>query len=1095
MPSSTRLLIGIFGILILATAAFPQSTPPLNIFQTYFVTGDYVVGGWQEQSSNGTYATGLIKIPDTTLNGGKQPVQPGVVNTVPPGAEIVAAYLYWATVEGNQTSFAGQNASFNGFAIKGTILGNPNAPTSWSAGGCSGNSQGSKTMRTYRADVRPLLPFDTTPGSPTYGQILPNTTYTAQFADSGSNGNTQPNALGATLVIIYRVLSYLQPAPLNSIVLYDGSYAPSNASQTMTQQIMGIYQAASSPVAKITHIVANGQPNKSEYVYLNSTSQPLPSLYGASVPPFPGIYGTWDNPTWSLSQYGYVKAGDPSETTMVIPSSSNSGCVSWGAIVLSSTVQDTDNDGLLDVWETNQGYTDVVSGQPVSLPGANPKIPDIFIEVDYLSNMDGKAGAYLHSHLPKQAALDKVGAAFKAQGVNVHFDVGNVYQGLGDTYVIPFNSNSSFGGNPISEGLFVCTDGTTLCVFPNQPVVAWKGDLLYVRDNATVPTTNIPLGNFQPGRGQSYHYMLFGHALGEPRSFWSTAGNALANGSIPQLISIVNSGTTATITLQSPAGVLKPGDQVLPGNPAYNDGNLDRITISGALGQTALNGTYHYSVQSGSTTGTITTTILTITTSGVANGTYAYNPNNTIPGVSNEPQLGVTYAGPTSTSGHSDFAGGGDSAITFGLWGADDPPGPPSCQGDPSQPLVSGQAYCNNQMGTVQQQAGTLMHELGHTLTLTHGGMYFSTTNFPFVPSFAPNCKPNMLSIMSYLFQARGFPDFAQDGSHPIDYSGQLFADLGETTLNESTGIGADGLGLPAQHYTRWYAPPNAVDLQICKSLKITPCPRYALSHCDGTAITDSAQMVRVDGSTYSAPIDWNNDLIVPDAVNPEDVNFDGFTGQTLQGFNDWSVVDFRQIGARANAFGLSGGGGISQYGGGGISQYGGGGIGQYGGGGIGQFGGGGISQFGGGGIGQFGGGGIGQFGGGGVDQSSDTANSTVDPPTNLYCTNCTFSSGTLTENGKSVPLAWTSPSFGQIRKYYVWRAVGSYTSGSGSGSVVSNASAFSIVQTLSGNPPSPTYTDNNLKNKTYYTYFVTDSNKQGALSGASNPVTVYVVF
>ena len=51
------------------------------------------------------------------------------------------------------------------------------------------------------------------------------------------------------------------------------------------------------------------------------------------------------------------------EITSVVPSSSNSGCVSWGAIVMSTTVQDTDGDGLLDVWDRIiQGYTDVVSG-------------------------------------------------------------------------------------------------------------------------------------------------------------------------------------------------------------------------------------------------------------------------------------------------------------------------------------------------------------------------------------------------------------------------------------------------------------------------------------------------------------------------------------------------------------------------------------------------------------------------------------------------------------------------------------------------------------------------------------------------------------
>src|SRR5262249_45316781 len=158
------------------------------------------------------------------------------------------------------------------------------------------------------------------------GRLLGNGSFLVRLADSGSNGNTQPNALGATLVIIYRVLS--PAAPLNAIVLYDGAYAPSNTAQNTSQTMVGFYQPATSPVAKLTHIVANGQPNKSEKVYISNQPQPLQSLYG-TLPPFPGIYGMWDNPTWVLNHVGST---DTSETTSVVPTSTNSGCVSWGAM-------------------------------------------------------------------------------------------------------------------------------------------------------------------------------------------------------------------------------------------------------------------------------------------------------------------------------------------------------------------------------------------------------------------------------------------------------------------------------------------------------------------------------------------------------------------------------------------------------------------------------------------------------------------------------------------------------------------------------------------------------------------------------------------
>ena len=112
-----------------------------------------------------------------------------------------------------------------------------------------------------------------------------------------------------------------------------------------------------------------------------------------------------------------------------------------------------------------------------------------------------------------------------------------------------------------------------------------------------------------------------------------------------------------------PQGVIKPGDCPDAGFPACNDATNSRITITGALAQTALNGTYLFNNVSSNTSNGITTTTFTVSTGNAADGTYNF---------SNEPQLAVTYLGPTSTSGHSDFGGGGDSVLTLGLWEADD---------------------------------------------------------------------------------------------------------------------------------------------------------------------------------------------------------------------------------------------------------------------------------------------------------------------------------------------------------------------------------------------------------------------------------------
>ena len=96
-------------------------------------------------------------------------------------------------------------------------------------------------------------------------------------------------ALGASLVVIYRDPT----APLNAIVIYDGSYTMDQSNESMTQRIQGFYQPATTN-GQLTHIVGSGQANKSERLLFNG----LPIATGA----FRAAQGpSWDNPPFNVT--------------------------------------------------------------------------------------------------------------------------------------------------------------------------------------------------------------------------------------------------------------------------------------------------------------------------------------------------------------------------------------------------------------------------------------------------------------------------------------------------------------------------------------------------------------------------------------------------------------------------------------------------------------------------------------------------------------------------------------------------------------------------------------------------------------------------
>ncbi len=221
---------------------------------------------------------------------------------------------------------------------------------------------------------------------------------------------------------------------------------------------------------------------------------------------------------------------------------------------------------------------------------------------------------------------------------------------------------------------------------------------------------------------------------------------------------------------------------------------------------------------------------------------------------------------PLSASGVANLPGG-NVLITLGLW--------------------------DNFVGTPFVQASTLLHELGHNLGLWHGGQpaVWGDKALGTVSYIEPNCKPNYLSSMSYLFQVHGLMD--ADGGIHLDYSSSAQNALNETALNDGP------LGPPlAQYLPTWYAPSGS---PLAQSIGGSPASRF----CNGALFDPAAppaSMTRVEAFSTDASIDWDGDPATGTATNLN-VNFDGnAAGQgvltsALYGFDDWSNLRLDQIG------------------------------------------------------------------------------------------------------------------------------------------------------------------------------------------------------
>jgi hypothetical protein len=173
-----------------------------------------------------------------------------------------------------------------------------------------------------------------------------------------------------------------------------------------------------------------------------------------------------------------------------------------------------------------------------------------------------------------------------------------------------------------------------------------------------------------------------------------------------------------------------------------------------------------------------------------------------------------------------------------------------------------------NETGTVKQQVGTFMHELGHNMGLRHGG------------DRDENYNPAYISVMNYMFQMTGV--LAPDGSPIFDYSRFALGSLDEMYLDENAGI-PGGSSHPG-YGTRCLKWRETVEI-------------------DGEMV----ERLRDLASVGTVPLDWNDDGQIESSLfcdlnedgKPTSVNDRRYSA--LRGYHDWPNLVFLggAVGAR----------------------------------------------------------------------------------------------------------------------------------------------------------------------------------------------------
>lgn len=153
----------------------------------------------------------------------------------------------------------------------------------------------------------------------------------------------------------------------------------------------------------------------------------------------------------------------------------------------------------------------------------------------------------------------------------------------------------------------------------------------------------------------------------------------------------------------------------------------------------------------------------------------------------------------------------------------------------------------------VRVQAGTIMHEFGHTLGLLHGGQ--DDVQY----------KPNYRSVMNYSWQYPNTRDQSLEASWRLDYSRSTLPIVSESAIVEAAGFGGD----------------STLYVQI------------GTSACNAIVIDPPPFVIKPEGG----PIDLNNDGDFIDVLSLNatglDPNISGAC-EVLHGNTDWPTIRFQ---------------------------------------------------------------------------------------------------------------------------------------------------------------------------------------------------------